>query len=326
MVTAISIGMNQPATTEPPDLRCFHCGYDLRGLPAETDRCPECGTKIDPAAARIPWERRREIGTTRAYLRTMVLVLFRPGKLAAAVAGPVRFHDARRFSRRTALRAWAPLALLLIWTWLATLRFRVVPDPGYPGVWEWRWRWGAYGLKHVQFLYINGIFTSEPGPVLSLGFALEVLFIVSLLACTYLALLGVSRVASYFFHPGDLSPVRQNRAVAISYYAGAPLSILLLLTPLFVYTWWYYVMTSPDMMSRPPALPPVTIGRWIAVLPAAWCWITSLILLRRTTVCGFARTITMAIGLPIVWAIIIAVALSIPAALLLLSLMLLSLR
>src|SRR4051812_20118884 len=112
-----------PPPAEPlsnPVALCPACGYDLRGLPAETERCPECGMPAVGAAAavRVPWEMRREMGRWRAYRRTAWLALFHPARLAAAIARPVRFEDARRFSRATAFLAWTPLALLLLWTWL----------------------------------------------------------------------------------------------------------------------------------------------------------------------------------------------------------------
>ncbi|MCA9290998.1 MAG: hypothetical protein KDA25_07710 [Phycisphaerales bacterium] len=33
---------------------CTGCRYDLRGLPPEVDRCPECGTRFDPIGRTIP--------------------------------------------------------------------------------------------------------------------------------------------------------------------------------------------------------------------------------------------------------------------------------
>src|SRR5438876_11478595 len=79
-------------------LLCGSCGYDLRG--AVSDRCPQCGRRFDRdhlIAKLIPWEQRRFIGRTRAYLRTVRLVCFRPSLVAEKVAMPVSVRAARRF-------------------------------------------------------------------------------------------------------------------------------------------------------------------------------------------------------------------------------------
>ena len=134
-------------TAGPTLLLCAACGYDLRGL-EQSEHCPECGTVIDrttTGASLIPWVRRHQLGTWRAYWRTGAMVSLRPARLAAEVARPVDFHDARRFNRRIVLTAWATLVPLLLWAWAATMRLpRRLPterpdgDPLAMGVWRTR--------------------------------------------------------------------------------------------------------------------------------------------------------------------------------------------
>src|SRR5688572_15202434 len=115
------------AVLTEPMLLCPGCGYDLRGI--ESERCPECGVLVDRAGAvisRIPWAHREQIGKWRAYWRTVRRAMFHPVALAAEVSRPVRFDDAKRFSRRTALLAWATLVPLILWAWAATMKFPVV--------------------------------------------------------------------------------------------------------------------------------------------------------------------------------------------------------
>src|SRR5437762_13484016 len=90
------------AATQLADRFCESCGYNLRGL--DECRCPECGSEFDPNAppiARIPWLRRSEIGTWRAYWQTVFAVTFHPIRFARETAkpGPMRAEDADRFRR-----------------------------------------------------------------------------------------------------------------------------------------------------------------------------------------------------------------------------------
>src|SRR5438874_11216010 len=78
------------AATQLADRFCESCGYNLRGL--QQCRCPECGCEFDPNAppmARIPWLRRLEIGTWRAYWQTVFAVTFRPIRFAREADKPV---------------------------------------------------------------------------------------------------------------------------------------------------------------------------------------------------------------------------------------------
>jgi len=78
-----------PATDE--ELRCVECDYMLRGLTSV--RCPECGTRIDWAAAceaashpGLPIDQATGWGRIVGGLRTWMLVLFRPRIAASALS------------------------------------------------------------------------------------------------------------------------------------------------------------------------------------------------------------------------------------------------
>src|SRR4051812_49873852 len=65
------------------DLLCEGCGYSLVGLSGE--RCPECGEGFDPnelPLARVPWLFRRRYGAVWAYVKTVWMVVLRPGRFA----------------------------------------------------------------------------------------------------------------------------------------------------------------------------------------------------------------------------------------------------
>jgi hypothetical protein len=312
----------------PPLLICAACGYDLRGI-AASDKCPECGQAIDRTAAgtsRIPWVRRRQIGSWRAYARTVVIVLFKPGRIAAEIARPVSFADARQFARRTALIAWTPIAMFFAWLWLASMRLPVIPVPSSPARTEWRWSGRVFLDKDPPATHVQSVLRLEAGDLWSLGFGLEVLVVAVLVASLLLWLTWICRAGSYFFHPGDQPVVRQNRAVALSYYACAPLALTPLAVPFVAFGYWSW---GVHQMWGTSAIPPghALLSLAAYALPAlllGWLLACNLYLMRRTIGCGAGRMIGMLVGLPVMWIVLTAAAALLPAAALLLALMLLS--
>src|SRR5579884_2943503 len=194
-------------STEAPDgdaLLCPACGYDLRGPIG--DRCPECGLTIDRtqlAQSRLPWTHRARIGRGRAYWRTNWLVLRQAKVLASEIDRPVDFRAAQTFRRMTVLFAFIPLLGLGIWFYVRSLD---------RSLWQ-------------GFPTIVARAPALPGPSgTALGWVLEVCCLAAMAVALWLFLLGAAGVASYFYHPRRLPVVRQNRAVALSYYTCAPVA------------------------------------------------------------------------------------------------------
>ena len=273
---------SQPSESPaPPDLELFcpACGYSLRGI--ESDRCPECGFAIDRSAAavsRIPWEHRRRLGLPRAYWRTMWMS---SRTVAGDMIRPVNYRDARLFQLVTVLIASLPLAAM------AALP---VPDSFYRA--------------------LGGSLSAWPvalPPGWAIDFGLPILAAVGLRVVLPIAIvlffLAMTGVASYFFHPPHLTVVQQNRAIALSYYASTPL--VLLVVPTLV--GWVFLLLS---INRPGwedrvFMVATLMGFVMALVPVVTLlllWFTSLRMLRHATVCSTARTITMALTLPVAWA------------------------
>jgi len=187
-------------------LPCPACGYDLRGNASGT--CPECGEAFDPARlaeAQIPWQDRHEIGRVRAFRRTVWLALRHPTQLARQATRPVRYRDARSFQLVCVTLAWLTIGPVAAWG-LWSLREDVIADP----------------MPSVTVFFDSPVGeASRPLALLADG-SIVAAFLVGL----FLWLLMGTGVASYFFHPASLPRAMQDRAVATSYYAAAPLTLL----------------------------------------------------------------------------------------------------
>lgn len=188
------------------ELYCPNCGYDLRAL--DGDVCPECGLHIDRATlgtSRIPWTHRARIGRARAYLRTVWLATAHGNELAQERARAVGYGDAQRFRWITVALTVLPVAAVLcgILAYLGGAELRGAAKLVVGSNW-----FGA-PRPWVLDLLLPWIAGSSLPPVLPLALVLSVVF--------------VSGVHTYWLHPGSLSVVRQNRAVALGYYAIAPM-------------------------------------------------------------------------------------------------------
>lgn len=284
-----------PASDDASELVCPGCGYDLRGI--SSDRCPECGQAIDRATlsvSRIPWSHRNQIGRARAYWRTSLLVIFRSKRLPEEIARPVSFADAQRFRHVTVLLAWLPLA-----AWAAGLVLA-------------NWDDATAGLRSPESRF---------------SWWLEATSLVSLLFAIWLALLMVSGVASYFFHPRSLSIAHQNRAIALSYYSSAPLAWTWVPAAFVGVLVW---MSCQDWAQHGFGGKMATLvgcaafGSVVAIV--LLCWLRAVRLMQRLTHCGPGRTIAMLLCLPFSWLLCCAVALLVPLTLIYVSLVVLSFR
>jgi hypothetical protein len=273
-------------------LVCPECGYDLRAI--ESGRCPECGLEIDRAAmsvSRLPWAHRRKIGPVRAYWRTNRLAIVRRRRLAEEINRPVSFSDARRFLLVTATLAWIPAA-----AWIVVGLFS---DDGA-------------GLK--------------AGRGHGITMLLEPLAIAAIVLAPWLFFYMAGAVGSYFFHPKSMPVVRQNRAIALSYYACAPLAWLWL--PAAVMGGVYFILSQPWGRSIPDGWMITASIAGVCLILAillVW-WLDTIALLRRTTHCGGGRAAALTCVLPSAWLICFVIAGVVPAAIIYISLVVLSVR
>jgi hypothetical protein len=269
-------------------LFCPACAYDLRAI--DSDRCPECGLRIDRTAtgqSTLPWSHRHRLGYLRGYWRTCLLVCFRPQHFRAEVDRPVSFADARAFRRATVWIAYLPVAMVVIALYVATF----VPPTG--------WRRLTEAVSGFVPSPLEPLILARPtGAFRSVGYAMELFVLAALLLAIWLWFLAATGVASYWFHPRRLPVERQNRAVALSYYACAPLALMPITVTLLI---------TSAMLD----LTEVTSAAWrtaahVAVLVAVsfqlsgW-WFTTLLMLPMTTRCGDLRAMLYFLTLPVIW-------------------------
>lgn len=172
------------------EIYCPECGYDLRSLPSE--QCPECGMAIDRSRlgeSIIPWVHRDVLGRLRAFWRTVEMLSLRPGTLHKEMSRPAGLADAIRFRRAVVLHALLPSAIVLTLAWKAAAGRIWYPSDI------------AGSVLQIASLFVGWF-------------------------CLAALLWGMTGSASYLFRPKSLSTIRQNRAVALSYYACAPLAYL----------------------------------------------------------------------------------------------------
>lgn len=282
--------------TDDAELLCPACDYLLRGL--QSDRCPECGTIFDRATlgvSQIPWVHRRRMGVIRAFVRTVRITVFHPDRIAADVARPVSLSDARRFRHLVVLLVYVPFLVAGIWAAVYHLHDR-------------------FAMPHPRDDHL-------------LGWILEALTAVVAAYSFWLFLFTATGTASYFFHPRSISMTRQNRAVALSDYACAPLA----LTPIpgiALLLLYLFVGRLADMHGVWPVLVIIVLdltGLGGAVVQLLAWYRAILVLLRRTTHCTTARLIATAATLPFAWAVLfVVIAVGIPAGFFFISLAILS--
>lgn len=145
--------------------------------------------------AQVPWANRREIGRFRGFWRTFTRVTFRPRVFARAVGQPVDLKEAKRFRRLVVIVLWLTL---VVTAWGLSLPETLIDR--------------LDDLDLIDDVYWDRI---ALGWRVALGAIASGLLVAWLYVCT--------GVHTYFFHPRALPVERQNRAVALSYYACAPL-------------------------------------------------------------------------------------------------------
>ena len=255
---------------------CLDCGYNLRGLTGAA--CPECGNQLAAmrsTVSQIPWTHRRGKSRSVVYWRTVRFAMFRQRDLANEMARDVSYGDAQRFRFVTLLHVIVPVVVLALSAYLIDPPRRIAAGDGvlrgFPP---------ASSLTH--WVYAAG------WPVAVLIGALAV------------ALTAATGVTSYFFQPRDMPVHLQNRAIALSYYASAPLA-------------WTFIPLTLGLMGWSWGRTHETVG-WALLLSAfmlfvvelgVW-WSDSVRLLRRTMPRHKHHVRAAAIALPILWVVLFA--------------------
>jgi len=285
--------MSQPAghadVQSPPTLRlCPACDYDLRGI--QSSNCPECGLPIgDTPALKIPWEDRGEIGRVRAFWKTVYLVVFQPARFAIAVGWPMDVRSAYMFRLWVTILAAVPptlILLLVIWreggTGFLALTSSVTLDS----------EGSSTALQELAIAWSAG---ATLLPVLPIGALVAMWF--------------VTGSAKFWYTAKTLEAPRRQRVATLGHYACAPLA-------------WAAVPAGAfalGMLLSPNWDPERAEGKFAVfflsasmasgtILIIAWWWRTVYLMLRAMR-CGSTRCIAAAIGLPIRWAVSVAMVL-----------------
>jgi hypothetical protein len=158
-----------PRVPELSDVLCERCGYVLNGLPTD-GRCPECGKPIAESVGTdrlpTPWDVSANPGPNRTtgFIRTCLAVIRRPAHFYRTLATRGSLSSARTFAH-------------VNW-WIAGGLF------GVAGATHSMWYWSSYSAM-------------RPPPLSPAMIATWLGFTVGLAILTYLALDGITRLASH---------------------------------------------------------------------------------------------------------------------------------
>jgi hypothetical protein len=268
---------------------CIACGYNLRGLTSE--QCPECGLRIDAAGgSAIAWEGRKEMGTVRAFLRTLMDGMFHVKRLAAAVAHPVDARSAMQFRFIISLIAALPVSALF---WMIV---RVEGGTGFLSVWQpfkpsWPFTPPLFpSLWEIPILWSAG---ATLWAVLPIG-----AFITAFL---WTGILG------YWVRAEGMSQERRKRAVAVSAYVSGPLAIMFVPTLAFGAAWGMWDLTGYFVWKI--CVGCLVLGFVSCGTIAAVYQSNSVMLISALTHEGWVRKACSIVGLPVCWVLATAVGL-----------------
>lgn len=184
--------MSEGSTADPTlELLCPACGYDIRA--GDGDACPECGEPIDRvklALPSIPWvTAQTRWQSVTGFIKTVWLVTFHDRRLWREVTRPVDYAAARRFHAIAVVLSWIGLSLPI-----GVVLLRLEPRD--------LWR---------VFEVLGEAMPKQPIVWIALLAALPFLYV-------------ATGVHTYWLHPRGQTVVRQNRAVALGYYAAGPIA------------------------------------------------------------------------------------------------------
>ena len=216
------------------------------------------------------------------------MVMFHPRKFAEEMNRPLTYESARAFQIITVTLVW-----LVIAAWIA-----------YAGSFEFRPKFRGPG---------------------ALGWVLETVIFAAAVLSMWPMLLMITRAATYWFQPAHMSIERQNRAIALSYYACASLAWLWLPSAMVVMFMVIDSLGARGILEQVSLV--LTILAELVVLFILIDWyVVTVYLMKATTHAGGGRTFAMAITLPFLWLLCLVIAAAIPALLAFGSLIVLSFR
>ncbi len=259
----------------PPDVYCPGCGYLLFGSAGE--RCSECGYALAgmrEAESGIPWVHRRTRGRIVSFFKTVWLVTFRNRRFCEEFARDVSYRDARRFQWVVILHVLFPVLLAV-----AALYWMVPPDLSVESFMN-AMMWGRMPIEPTTLEYAYAEFW--PVALLLVGFLMW--------------LIAIAGVASYFFHPKEISVRRQNSGVAMSCYACAPLAVL----PMFLVVAAILVENFANYGDLDPLFY-LAYGAIVLGILLVWYWWMLVGTIRRTMPQLRVRAMVLAVGLPMIW-------------------------
>ena len=263
------------------DIFCPVCSYSLHAAPS--NKCPECGhslANLRNKESPIPWTR-RTTDRYRMYWQTVWLVIFRPLRFWEAYAHVVGLKDARLFQVVTVVHAYLPVIVATLAVY-ATMPFE--PEVGNP----------------IQQMMTSGFVMQGP-TVVDRAYA-EIWPVVILHVCFVLLLPAATGVPSYFFRPRSIAPQQQNNAVAMSFYACAPLSfypvlvlVICILAPVVSLDRW-----GLASLLAPRRWPGIGLFASAGICVVAWWWVL-VRLVKRTMPLHKQRHAALGISLPFIW-------------------------
>lgn len=266
-------------------LFCPACSYDLRGSAGE--RCPECGhdlTELRSGLPVIPWTLRRLHRWIPTFWTTVWLVTFRTRRFLNKFGQGVDYRDARRFQWMVVVHAYLPILIASVYLYVTA-----PPGARVNEAWASAQRGGFPFTSDYPTL--AGIAYAEFWPAALVHFG-YILF-----------LFAASGAASYFFHPKSLPMRLQNNAVAMSYYAVAPLAwtpvLFIGLTALLgAASRWTEINPGVEVGIALHGLAVVSL-----LVTLAWTW-GLLLFVGWKMMPREARWWRMAAALPVIWAML----------------------
>jgi hypothetical protein len=222
----------------------------------------------------IPWERRKGIGYFQSFFRTLATATFEPKRLAQATGAPIDLRSACLFR-------WVMRALIIVpcvslfaldMVRMGGLSNAITMDGPSMGGPEFFWE--------PHFLWTVG---ATFWPTLPIGFALGTILATGI---------------SHWLFMKHLEPVRQHRAMALSFYLCAPLGWILIPCLVFGAT---MILSDSDWVGTSRAIDAMAQG-WglIGVL----CGLVQLLAMANSvrainaaTQCGLFRSLKVGAGI-----------------------------